>query len=684
MSSDGNFTIRTTFREHGRSFLVIEQGARNRVLKDLTTQEVTTRSVTQLRKQYAAGAIEFDDLLSAPDTSHSMCDTALERSLADQSERARNEVKVKLHFLNGICPRGRVQFRRSEVQDAILKLHRELPDKLPGVPRPSRPPSASTVYAWRRAWVDSGFSARRLVNRHDLRGRRPAAIPKELEPVLERVVDGFYATGNRPSVTATLECAETEVDRMNLVRAPVDQLPRPTRRQLQRLIDKADRFVTLQARYGTAYARRKTRIFTRKEQPTRLLEHVEIDHTPLDVICTADESGLIVGRPYLTVLIDVASRMIVGAWISFRPPNAATVLRALKHAILPKEEVLKRYRIKGPWPARGVMSQIILDNGKDFHSNALEGAALDLGISLVYCPPRQPFFKGVIERFLQEINYRFIHLLPGTTFAKYWLREDYDSLKNAVIPVEDLRRFVYRWIVEVYNKQFHRGIQTCPLEKWNERDGKLDHPVLPRRIDVLDVYLTATEERTLGSKGIEINSLHYAGPELNELYCQLSERPASARRLKVKPNPDDLGFIHVLHPRTNTYFKAPCTWPDYANGLTQEQHEWCRALAREKYKALNYRSALLAAKQEMLDEARNMHDQHLKLLALAEQQAQAPAKGNGKPRPKPRAGRSGVATQSLAEAAAAVRREKPRQEPAPPAVSFEGLEAFATGQSDLF
>ncbi|HWI83487.1 hypothetical protein [Ramlibacter sp.] len=684
MSSDGNFTTGTRFREQDRSFLVIEQGARNRVLRDLATQEVTTRSAAQLRKQYEAGAIEFLDLFSAPDAPHNTCDKALEKSLADCSEQARGEVKVKLHFLNGICPRGRVLFRRSEVHEAILKLHRELPDKLPDVARRSSPPSVSTFYAWRRAWVCSDFSARHLINRHDLRGRRPAPIPEGLVPVLERVIDEFYATGNRPSVSETLERAEAEVDRMNLVRPPVDQLPRPTRRQLQRLIDKADRFVTLQARFSTAYARKATRIFTRNNQPTRLLERVEIDHSPLDVICTADESGLVVGRPYLTVLIDVASRMIVGAWISFRPPNAATVLRALKHAILPKDELLKRYRIKGPWPARGVPSQIVLDNGKELHSNALEGAALDLGVSLVYCPPRQPFYKGVIERFLQEINYRFIHLLPGTTFAKYWLREDYDSLKNAVIPVEDLRRLVYRWIVEVYNKKFHRGIQTCPLEKWNERDGNVDHPVLPRRIEVLDVYLTATEERTLGSKGIEINSLHYAGAELNDLYCELSQRPASSRRLKVKPNADDLGFIHVLDPRTNTYFKAPCTWPEYANGLTQEQHEWCRALARERYEALQYRSALLASKQEMLDEARQMHERHQNLLALAEQEVQVPAKAKSKANKTPRASRSGVATQSRAEAAAAVRSEKPRREPAPSPVSFEGLEAFATGQSDLF
>lgn len=681
MSNNGYFPVGTAFREQGRRYVVIDQGVQNRILRDLATHEVTTRSAAQLRKVYLSGGIELEDLLTGAEQPNAVTDPAVEKSLADHDQRARDEATLKRYYLHSICPRGAVTYRRAELAGQLAQLHRDLPTKLPGVPRPSRPPSVSSFYGWRRAWVNSHFSAKSLVNRYDLRGRRQAETPKELQPILERVIDEFYATGNRPSVSAALDRAEAEVNRQNLVRVPMDQLPRPTRRQLERLIAKVDRFTLLQRRYGTAHARQATRVFTRKGEPTRLLERVELDHSPLDVICIADESGLIVGRPHLTVLIDVGTRMIIGAWISFRPPNAATVLRALKHAILPKDELLRRYGIKDPWPARGVMSQIFLDNGKELHSNALEGAALDLGISIVYCPPRQPFFKGVIERFMQEINYRFIHQLPGTTFAKYYLRQDYDSLKHAVIPVEDLRRLVYRWIVEVYNKSFHRAIQTCPLEKWNERDGHPDMPVLPRRVDVLDVYLTPTDERVLGSKGVEINSLHYASPELADLRLRLGNQP-----LKVRPNPDDLGFIHVLHPESNIYFKAPCTWPEYANGLTQEQHEWFRRRAREAYKALPHRAALLSSKHEMQNEAREMLVAHQQRLAKLDKQAKsAPAAKEARLVKKPRGSRSGLETQSRAEVAAAVRREeRPPHEPEPITVSFEGLEAFATGQSNLF
>jgi putative transposase len=671
------FDAGTVFREGDRHYVVVEGGSRNRVLRDQSSQEVTTRSLTQLRQSYVNGALQFEDLAAVLDSGRADGDASLEKSLLDYSQRDRDAVKVKLHFLNAICPRGYVACRRAELRAQLHRLFQELPEAL----RPARPPGVSTFYDWRHSWVNSGFSSKRLVNRHDLKGRRPQETPVEIQPILERAVDVMYATGNRPSIQDALDEAEAEVNRQNLVRAPQDQLPRPTRRQVERAISKVDRYLILQRRHGTAHARSATRVFARRELPKRLGERVEVDHTPLDLICFADETGLVVGRPYLTVFIDVASRMILGVWISFREPNADTVLRALKHAILPKDEILTRYGIKGEWPACGTPSVIFMDNGKEFLGHALEGAALELGFSVVHCPPRQPFFKGVVERWLQEINYRFIHLLPGTTFAKYHLRKDYDSLKHAVIPVEDLQRLVYRWVVEVYSTRFHSTLQTCPLLKWKELEHR-GKPALPRNAAALDVFLMPSEARMLGSAGIRINNLFYTSPELSDL------RPWK-QKLKVKRSLDDISLIYVLHPKTNVYFKARCTWPEYATGLTREQHQWLRKQARESYAASPYRSALLAAKQELHEEARRMLDAHEALRrdfgssSKAKPKPKAKAKHN-RPGASRKPTRSGLETQCRAEAAKAVRKEERVELANPEIVSFEGLTSFASGQSTLF
>jgi putative transposase len=69
------------------------------------------------------------------------------------------------------------------------------------------------------------------------------------------------------------------------------------------------------------------------------LERVEIDHFLADVHLIHPVSGAVLGRPWLTVATDHFSGVVLGYYISFAPPNAASVLAALRSAILPKSGV---------------------------------------------------------------------------------------------------------------------------------------------------------------------------------------------------------------------------------------------------------------------------------------------------------------------------------------------------------
>jgi putative transposase len=340
----------------------------------------------------------------------------------------------------------------------------------------------------------------------------------------------------------------------------------------------------------------------------------------------------------------------------------------LKQAILPKEALLKELGIKGEWPAWGVMETIFVDNGMEFHSAAFEMALQDMGVTIVYCPPRQPFMKGVVERFLKELNYGFVHRLPGTTFAKFGQREDYKSENFAVLTLQELKRLVTRWVVEVYSKQWHRGIQSCPLEMWK----KLIKPgmqCLPGRVEVLDALLTHTVERTLTAKGIECNTLHYTCPDLAALRSTYG-----SMELVVRPNHDDMGNIQVLNPKTQQYFAAHCTRPDYANGLTLEQHKYLGKRAREVYAALPHEQALLAAKLEIREELEA-------LVAARQEDSAARAK---KSRTKQAAKRSGRDRQAKAEFATQHQQEDVgTTETVSVDWSFDLVKPFPTGQASL-
>jgi transposase InsO family protein len=58
---------------------------------------------------------------------------------------------------------------------------------------------------------------------------------------------------------------------------------------------------------------------------TGVLEQVQIDHTVVDLIGVDEHHRLPIGRPYVTVAIDVFSRCIVGLVIALEAPSALSV-----------------------------------------------------------------------------------------------------------------------------------------------------------------------------------------------------------------------------------------------------------------------------------------------------------------------------------------------------------------------
>ena len=79
-----------------------------------------------------------------------------------------------------------------------------------------------------------------------------------------------------------------------------------------------------------------------------------------------------IGRPWLIVVIDRHTRMIMAFVISFSPPDTTAVLEAIKIAMLSKEELLARYGVKGTYLARGRPETIHVDNAKHYNSVALK------------------------------------------------------------------------------------------------------------------------------------------------------------------------------------------------------------------------------------------------------------------------------------------------------------------------
>ena len=61
----------------------------------------------------------------------------------------------------------------------------------------------------------------------------------------------------------------------------------------------------------------------------------QCDHTKIDIL-VVDQAGEVLGRPWLTIVVDTYSRCIIGLPLGFDAPSAQVVGLALRHAVLPK------------------------------------------------------------------------------------------------------------------------------------------------------------------------------------------------------------------------------------------------------------------------------------------------------------------------------------------------------------
>lgn len=80
-----------------------------------------------------------------------------------------------------------------------------------------------------------------------------------------------------------------------------------------------------------------------------------MDHTLVDIIIVDEYFRKPLGRPTLTLQIDVATRVIPGFYISLEKPSATSVGMAIRHAaVLPKDPWLTERELTFAWPIVGL------------------------------------------------------------------------------------------------------------------------------------------------------------------------------------------------------------------------------------------------------------------------------------------------------------------------------------------
>jgi putative transposase len=399
--------------------------------------------------------------------------------------------------------------------------------------------SRRQVYVLVERWRAGEGVASDLLPRRSSGGRGDGRLPDEVEAIVRTVLQKRFLTRQRRTVAAV--CREiTRECRLRGLRVP-------SRGTVLRRIAQLDPVPSTTAREGGDAARSRRSAGGVPPEVTGLLEQVQVDHTPVDVIVVDERHRLPIGRPYVTAAIDVASRCLVGLVVTLEAPSATSVGLCLAHMVTDKRAWLERLGVEAVWPMSGKPRELYVDNAAEFKSEALRRGCDQHGIALRYRPPGQPHFGGIVERLIGTMM-QLVHELPGTTFSNTAQRGTYDSDGKAVLTVAELQRWL-ALATACYHGQVHDTLVRTPAGVWADKVAEAAAPVTVASETAFLVDFLPVIRRTLSRSGFVIDHVQY--------YCD-ALKPWIARREQLgkfvlRRDPRDISRVWALDPMGDAY-----------------------------------------------------------------------------------------------------------------------------------
>ena len=527
-------------------------------LENVSSGELVTRKIFNLLEQYATG-----ELLTAGQRRHTLR-TGERKSrpparMDHMSPAARSETRRRMDYL--------IQLQR---MDAFKKPRKVLVEDLKIVAAlkgEARPPHVSSIYRWRSKYLLAQRDVRALFcNFGEQGGKGISRLDPEVEAIIHDKIETIFLAQKTSSAEEVHNSVFFEIQRRNTQKVESEWLAVPGLRTIQRRLSELYAFELAVARFGQKEAERRFAHHMGARPVSRILELVEIDHSPVDILVT-DEKGIVIGRPTITVILDRKSRCVLGFHLSLAGHGTSAVFAALRHALLPKTYLKDRYAdLQLEWDCFGWFEVVLMDNGREFHAEAVVDALLNLAIATEYAKSRTPNDKPHVERFLKTFNYSFIHRLPGTTLAKVHKRIGFKAEDSACITLTELDRLIHVWICQVYHLRPHAGLDgRSPMAVWREGAAAFP-PQLKANSEDLDIEFSQVDSSALQHYGIDLNTFKYVSPRLLTLRRMLPE----GAHVDVKWPAQDAGHIFVWDRIKEEYFKVDNKDKQY-NGLTVEQ-----------------------------------------------------------------------------------------------------------------
>jgi putative transposase len=267
----------------------------------------------------------------------------------------------------------------------------------------------------------------------------------------------------------------------------------------------------------------------------RPFEIGHIDHTELDVEVVCSRTGRVLGRPWMSLLVDAYSRRVPAVYLTFDPPSYRSCMMLLR-------ECVRRHN--------RLPQIVVVDGGKEFGSTYFEALLANYECMKKERPAAKARFGSLCERMFGVSNTQFVHNLRGNTLIMRNVRQVTKSVNPkglATWSLTELHDRLCEYLYEVYDTADHLALGQSPREAFFTRlaeTGERQHRMIPYDREFLIFTMPTTIRGTakvVRGRGVQIHHVYY--------WCEAFRDPeVQGQQVAVRFDPYDAGaayaFVH--------------------------------------------------------------------------------------------------------------------------------------------
>lgn len=493
-----------------------------------------------------------------------------DRVIAALPSKVRTKVERKLYYVTNIMENLQGHLPVEATNNLAEKLAANINEKAP---------CYISLYNWINRFLDSNCDPTALIPRRNRRAiPRIKRQPQIVQDIINYNIDNYYLSKFHWPISCIIDSIQLSIEDLNSMRPVVDKLKCPSNTTLYRIITEFDRYTTVRLQEGKKAAD-DDQYWSRKcTNPYRLLDIAECDSQQLDIEIV-DNYGDPCGRPYLTVILEIKSRVIIGWDISLNAPSLEKTFRAIKLSLRSNSE------------QAGLCARYVLDNGPEFIAEHYKRVMNSLGAECTFCEPNNPDQKPHVESFFKTYSQSIVHHMRGTTFSNAAEKGGYNSQKDAIYTLLDVNELFVDWLEMIYHSQPHSGLlNKSPFETWESLILK-GFPPKKYDQDELKRYFAKAVFVTPSNGRVRYSNVSWTGPAV-AYFANLNHNKKKTKSLKLIYDPSDLGVAWVYNPfDPEDLRQVEAVDPDYQDGLTMHMHRIVQAEIRSRGNSFSYREA---------------------------------------------------------------------------------------------